>query len=71
METSVISSKGQLVVPKHFRDALSLKPGMEVVIELSGSKLILFRKPSDPVKGFVEAAEKVAIRNVRRQIKEE
>ena len=58
-------------MPKHFREALNLRPGMEVAIELSGSKLILFRKPDDPVKGFVEAAEKVAIRNVRRQIKEE
>jgi AbrB family looped-hinge helix DNA binding protein len=71
MESAKISSKGQLVIPKYLRDALHLTAGSEVMIEKSDNKLIVMKKPDDPVKGLVNAAEKVAIRNVRRHIKEE
>lgn len=36
-----ISSKGQLVVPQAIRQALGLRPGTELHIELVGRKIVL------------------------------
>lgn len=66
-----ISSKGQLVIPKYLRDALGLKPGKVVMIFNMDNRLILIPKPDEPVKALVEAGEKVAMKNIRRHIKEE
>ena len=71
LEKSKISAKGQLVIPKYLRDALGLKEGTEVMIEKSEDKLIIMKKPDDPVKGLVNAAGKVSMKNMRRRIKEE
>ena len=70
METT-ISSKGQLVIPKYMRDALDLKPGKAVLVSLIENKIIILPKPDDPVKGLVEAGSHVAMKNIRRHIKEE
>ena len=48
--------KGQVVIPKHFRDDLGLKPGEEVVMNHKGNELIIKRAASD----FVEIAEAIA-----------
>ena len=71
METSKISSKGQLVIPKYLRDALGLLAGAEVIMIRSDDKIIITRKPENPVDALVKASSKVGMRNVRRQIKEE
>ena len=34
MVTTTLSSKGQMIVPKRIRDALALKPGDDLVVEL-------------------------------------
>ena len=70
METTV-SSKGQLVIPKYMRDALGLKPGKAVLVSLIENKIMILPKPDDPVKGLVEAGSRVAMKNIRRHIKEE
>lgn len=41
MTTVTVSSKGQIVVPKRIRDALRLKPGMRLQVELQGDRLVL------------------------------
>jgi AbrB family looped-hinge helix DNA binding protein len=41
-----VSSKGQLVIPKEIRDALGIRPGTEVSVELVGHKIIL--EPVEP-----------------------
>ena len=33
--------KGQLVIPKQLREAVGLKPGVEVILELRGEKIVL------------------------------
>ena len=48
--------KGQVVIPKHFRDDLGLKPGEEVIMNQKGNELTLKRAASD----FVEMAEAIA-----------
>ena len=41
MESSTLSTKGQLVIPNQFRKALNLKAGDRVTFSLEGEKLIL------------------------------
>jgi AbrB family looped-hinge helix DNA binding protein len=36
-----VSSKGQLVIPKSIRDAMGIKPGTEVRVEVEGERIIL------------------------------
>jgi AbrB family looped-hinge helix DNA binding protein len=71
MEQAKISSKGQLVIPKYLRDALGFKEGATVMMEKVENKLIILRKPDDPVRELASAGERIAIKNVRRHIKEE
>jgi len=39
--SSVVSSKGQLVIPARFREELGLKPGVRVVISRQGRGLLI------------------------------
>ncbi len=71
MEQAKISSKGQVVIPKYLRDALGFKEGITLMMEKIDNKLIIIKKPDDPVKELAAAGEKMAIKNVRRHIKEE
>jgi len=54
VETTKLSSKGQLVIPKKFRDALNLEGGEYLTVELKGNQLVL-RKLS--LNGIIHEAE--------------
>lgn len=41
VETTRLSSKGQLVIPKKFRDALNLESGEYLTVELKDNQLVL------------------------------
>ena len=43
-----VGPKGQLVIPKQMRDALGLKPGVEVTLEMRDEEIVI-KKPK--VKG--------------------
>jgi AbrB family looped-hinge helix DNA binding protein len=47
-----ISTKGQIVLPKDVRDQLGLKPGSEIVFEISGNTIVIRAKAD--AKNFVE-----------------
>jgi AbrB family looped-hinge helix DNA binding protein len=36
-----VGQKGQVVIPKQLRDALGLKPGVEVILELRGDEIVI------------------------------
>jgi AbrB family looped-hinge helix DNA binding protein len=36
-----VGPKGQVVIPKHMRDALGLKPGVEVILETRGTEIVI------------------------------
>ena len=41
LDTTRISSKGQVVIPKRLREALGLRPGDPLLVALQGDKLII------------------------------
>ena len=43
MATTILSTKGQLVIPTELRKALHLQPGDKVAIDLRGDSLVLKR----------------------------
>jgi antitoxin PrlF len=47
---TTVTSKGQVTIPKHVREAMDIEPGTKVVIELSGEKEAILRKvlPVEP-----------------------
>ena len=36
-----VGQKGQVVIPKQLRDAIGLKPGVEVILELRGDEIVI------------------------------
>lgn len=44
MPTRNVGPKGQVVIPKQMRDALGLKPGVEVVLEMRDQEIVI-KKP--------------------------
>lgn len=46
METTRLSSKGQVIIPKHFRTAHHWEPGQELVVIDTGDGVLL--KPKAP-----------------------
>jgi len=52
MPTVIISSKGQLVVPKEVRDALHIKPKQKVFLKVVKDHAELIPLPECPVEGF-------------------
>jgi AbrB family looped-hinge helix DNA binding protein len=43
MPTKSVGPKGQVVIPKRIRDALGLKPGVDVNIEVRGEEIVITR----------------------------
>lgn len=46
METSVLSSKGQIIIPKPIRDAHHWRPGTEMIVESVADGILL--RPRSP-----------------------
>lgn len=41
---TTVTSKGQVTIPKHVRDAMRIRPGTKVAIELDGDDKAILRK---------------------------
>lgn len=54
METATLSTKGQLVIPSRYRNALHLRPGDKVAFALEGEKLTIAPAKATPAR--LEAA---------------
>lgn len=59
MSRTVVSKKGQVVIPKHARDKLNLKPGTVLKVELEKSRVILEPFKDLPDEAFVRAGKEI------------
>lgn len=50
MHVSSVSSRGQVVIPKHLRDKLNIKPNSRIVFSEMQGRLLLSVLPADPVQ---------------------
>ena len=56
METTKLSSKGQVIIPKVFRSAHHWEPGLELVVTDTGEGLLLTPKASFAPSELLEVA---------------
>jgi AbrB family looped-hinge helix DNA binding protein len=42
-----VGPKGQVVIPKQLRDAMGLKPGVEVILEIRGNEIVISKPKID------------------------
>jgi AbrB family looped-hinge helix DNA binding protein len=53
-----VGPKGQVVIPRSFRQALKIGPGSEVLFRLEGDHVVLEKETSDPLKTFEIISQK-------------
>ncbi len=61
MNTTTLSTKGQLVIPNRFRKALHLRPGDKVSFAVEGEKLVLQRDQPRRAKLVAKNGRKVLV----------
>ena len=61
MSTATLSTKGQLVIPNRFRQALHLQPGDKVTFALEGEKLVLQREKARRARLVERQGRKVLV----------
>ena len=59
MLKTIVSKKGQVVIPKQARDKLSLTPGTILRVQVEGKRVILEPLQEPPKEVFVEAGSKI------------
>jgi AbrB family looped-hinge helix DNA binding protein len=52
MEKVKVSPKGQIVIPKEFRDKFGIKEGEEVIVEELEEGVLVMKKIKEPVKAM-------------------
>ena len=57
-EKAIMGSKGQIVIPKVFRDAFGLVPGKKIVLEVRNNELVIEGPGKSSVDVFREIARK-------------
>lgn len=56
---TVVSSRGQVVIPKPVREKLGLKPGTTLKVRVEGSRIILEPPEEPPKEVFVRAGARI------------
>jgi AbrB family looped-hinge helix DNA binding protein len=74
METTKLSSKGQIVLPKAVRDALKWSPGTDLMVEKGDDFVVLRRHDHippttiDEVAGMFKVNRKITLEDMERGI---
>lgn len=69
-ESTTITTKGQVTIPKGIREELKLKPGDKVIFEKEGDRVIL--KPAKTLldfRGYVKAQRHIPMKEAREIVK--
>ncbi len=69
-ESTTITTKGQVTIPKEIREALGLNPGDKVVFEKEGSNIVL--KPAKTLldfRGYAKAQRYISMEEARKMVK--
>jgi len=59
MSKTILSKKGQVVIPKQARDKLSLTPGTVLRVQVEGKRVILEPLQEPPKEAFIQAGPKI------------
>ena len=59
MSKTVVSKKGQVVIPKQARDKLGLTPGTVLKVQVEGKRIILEPLQEPPKEAFIEAGSTI------------
>jgi AbrB family looped-hinge helix DNA binding protein len=59
MSKTLVSKKGQVVVPKQVRDKLHLTPGTVLRVQIDGKRVVLEPLQEPPEEAFIQAGPKV------------
>lgn len=70
METTKLSSKGQVIIPKSVRSALHWEAGIELLVVDTGEGVLLKRKPPFPETSLDEVAGCLAYSGKPKSIEE-
>jgi AbrB family looped-hinge helix DNA binding protein len=60
MSRTVVSNKGQVVIPKQARDKLGLTPGTVLSVQVEEKRVILEPLQEPPKEAFVQAGPRIA-----------
>jgi len=58
MSEVTLSSKNQIVIPREAREALDLKPGDKILIQVRAGKVLLLEKPTSYAEALRGLAKK-------------
>ncbi len=53
MSEATLSSKNQIVIPREAREALQLKPGDKLLVQIHGGKILILEKPKSYHKAIL------------------
>ncbi len=67
---ATVSSKGQIVIPKDFREDLGIKEGQKVVIEEVAGAIVIIPVPKDPVKALRGLAKGITKKSSTQLVRE-
>lgn len=74
MQKTKVSAKGQVVIPKEFRDRFGIKEGGEVVVEAVDEGVLIMKRQKDPVRmmtGMFEGKFKKTSTEIIRETRKE
>jgi AbrB family looped-hinge helix DNA binding protein len=54
-----VGPKGQIVIPKHIRESLAIKPGDEVLLDIEGERAIIEPLRRNPLEVLLEISKQV------------
>jgi AbrB family looped-hinge helix DNA binding protein len=68
MSEATISSKNQIVIPRHAREALQLKPGDKILVVVRGARVLVLQRPSShhaAIRGLAHGGKSINLQKER------